>query len=71
MSALWLALMLTPYTISSTIAPRLFLDADDQWQSHQVLSGDEIARLRRMIYGLERAPDDFICRKCVFALAGT
>ena len=36
----------------------------------EVLSGDEIARLRRVIYGLEEAPDDFICRKCVFALAG-
>ena len=36
----------------------------------EVLSGEEIARLRRMIYGLEEAPDEFICRKCVFALAG-
>ncbi len=36
----------------------------------EVLTGEEIARLRRMIYGLEEAPEDFICRKCVFALAG-
>jgi MoaA/NifB/PqqE/SkfB family radical SAM enzyme len=36
----------------------------------EVLSGEEIARLRRMIYGLEEAPEDFICRKCVFALSG-
>jgi hypothetical protein len=37
---------------------------------HEVMTGDEIARLRRMIYGLEEAPEDFICRKCVFALGG-
>jgi MoaA/NifB/PqqE/SkfB family radical SAM enzyme len=37
---------------------------------HEVMTGDEIARLRRMIYGLEGAPEDFICRKCVFALGG-
>jgi MoaA/NifB/PqqE/SkfB family radical SAM enzyme len=37
---------------------------------HEVMSGDEIAHLRRMIYGLEEAPEDFICRKCVFALEG-
>ena len=32
-----------------------------------VLAGPELARLRRWVYGLEEAPDDFICRKCVFA----
>lgn len=37
---------------------------------HEVMTGDEIARLRRMVYGLEEAPKDFICRKCVFALGG-
>ena len=37
---------------------------------HEVMTGDEIARLRRMVYGLEEAPEDFICRKCVFALCG-
>jgi hypothetical protein len=35
----------------------------------EVLSGEEMARLRRMVYGVEEAPEDFICRKCVFALA--
>lgn len=33
----------------------------------QVLESDEVAKLRRMVYGLEDAPDDFICRNCVFA----
>ena len=37
---------------------------------HEVMTGDEIAHLRRMIYGIEEAPEDFICRNCVFALAG-
>ncbi len=35
----------------------------------EVMSGEEMARLRRMTYGLEDAPDEFICRKCVFAIA--
>ena len=35
-----------------------------------VLSGEEMARLRRMIYGVDEAPGDFICRKCIFALSG-
>jgi MoaA/NifB/PqqE/SkfB family radical SAM enzyme len=33
----------------------------------EVLRGDAIARLRRFVYGLEEAPEDFLCRKCVFA----
>lgn len=33
----------------------------------EVLEGDEIARLRRWAYGVAEAPEDFICRKCVFA----
>lgn len=33
-----------------------------------VLRGPEMARMRRMIYGLEEAPANFICRNCVFAL---
>ena len=33
----------------------------------EVLEGDELARLRRWSYGVEEAPADFICRKCVFA----
>jgi len=35
----------------------------------EVLRGPELARMRRMIYGLEDAPDNFICRNCVFALS--
>jgi MoaA/NifB/PqqE/SkfB family radical SAM enzyme len=34
----------------------------------EILRGDELARLRRWSYGLETAPDDFICRRCIFAL---
>jgi hypothetical protein len=34
-----------------------------------VLAGPEAARLRRWTYGLEQAPDDFICRRCIFAVA--
>jgi pyruvate-formate lyase-activating enzyme len=33
-----------------------------------VLEGDDMARIRRWAYGVEEAPDDFICRTCVFAL---
>ena len=35
---------------------------------HDVLTGPELARMRRMAYGLEEAPRDFICRGCAFAL---
>jgi radical SAM protein with 4Fe4S-binding SPASM domain len=34
-----------------------------------VLRGTELARYRRWTYGIEEAPDDFICRNCVFARA--
>ena len=34
----------------------------------EVLSGPEIAKLRRWTYGIEEAPGDFMCRNCVFAL---
>lgn len=34
----------------------------------QVLEGDEMARMRRMAYGVEDSPEDFICRSCVFAI---
>jgi hypothetical protein len=34
----------------------------------EVLEGDAIAQLRRRSYGLDEAPDDFICRHCIFAL---
>lgn len=33
-----------------------------------LLRGDALATLRRWSYGLEAAPDDFICHKCIFAL---
>jgi hypothetical protein len=35
----------------------------------EVLAGPEIATLRRWVYGIEEAPEDFICRNCVFARA--
>jgi MoaA/NifB/PqqE/SkfB family radical SAM enzyme len=34
----------------------------------EVLEGDEMAKMRRWTYGVEEAPDDFICRTCVWAL---
>ena len=34
----------------------------------EVLSGDEMAKLRRWAYGVDDAPDDFICRNCLFAI---
>lgn len=34
----------------------------------EVLEGDDLARIRKWAYGIEEAPDDFICRTCVFAL---
>jgi hypothetical protein len=32
-----------------------------------ILSGPRMAELRRWVYGMEPAPDDFLCRKCVYA----
>ena len=34
----------------------------------EALEGDAFARARRMVYGLEEAPADFICHDCKFAL---
>ncbi|MCB1035321.1 MAG: radical SAM protein, partial [Acidobacteria bacterium] len=34
----------------------------------EVLRSPEFALLRRWVYGLDEAPDDFICRRCLFAL---
>ncbi len=34
----------------------------------EVLGGETMARLRRWTYGLEEAPEDFLCRRCEFAL---
>jgi MoaA/NifB/PqqE/SkfB family radical SAM enzyme len=33
----------------------------------EVLQGDELAKMRRWVYGVEEAPEDFMCRSCVFA----
>ena len=33
----------------------------------EVLTGETMQRLRRWIYGIEEAPEDFMCRDCVFA----
>ncbi|HEX7190092.1 MAG TPA: radical SAM protein [Thermoanaerobaculia bacterium] len=33
-----------------------------------VLTGDQMAKMRRWTYGIEEAPDDFICRTCVWAI---
>jgi MoaA/NifB/PqqE/SkfB family radical SAM enzyme len=33
----------------------------------EVLASDEVAKLRKWVYGIEEAPEDFICRNCVFA----
>jgi pyruvate-formate lyase-activating enzyme len=33
-----------------------------------VLEGEGMSRMRKWAYGVEEAPDDFICRTCVFAL---
>lgn len=34
----------------------------------EILGGDTMARLRKWTYGVEEAPDDFLCRVCEFAL---
>ncbi len=34
----------------------------------EVMGGDRIAQMRRWAYGVEDAPDDFLCRRCEFAL---
>ena len=36
----------------------------------EVLEGPEIAKMRRWVYGLEDAPEDFICRGCIYARTG-
>ncbi len=32
----------------------------------EILVGPELVRLRRLVYGLDEAPEDFLCRKCIF-----
>lgn len=34
----------------------------------EVLSGPKMSLYRRWVYGMEEAPDDFICRRCIYAL---
>lgn len=34
----------------------------------EVLTGPEMRRMRKLVYGLEEAPQDFICRNCAFAI---
>lgn len=34
----------------------------------ELLGGDRMARLRRWTYGVEKAPKDFLCRRCEFAI---
>lgn len=34
----------------------------------EVLTGETIARMRQQAYGIEDSPENFICRRCVFAL---
>jgi len=34
----------------------------------EVLASDAMAKMRRWTYGVEEAPDDFICRTCVWAI---
>ncbi len=38
-----------------------------QQRLDDVLAGPELARLRRWVYGIDDAPDDFICRHCIYA----
>jgi hypothetical protein len=33
-----------------------------------ILSGPRMSMMRRWVYGMEPAPDDFLCRKCIYAL---
>jgi MoaA/NifB/PqqE/SkfB family radical SAM enzyme len=35
---------------------------------HEVLTGPELALMRRWAYGIEEAPKDFLCRNCTFAI---
>jgi sulfatase maturation enzyme AslB (radical SAM superfamily) len=33
-----------------------------------ILSGPRMSLMRRWVYGMEEAPEDFICRQCIYAL---
>lgn len=62
-----------------TATGRAVLCCQDYWEKLQIgdvkrqtvaeiLGGDVIARLRRWVYGVEEAPEDFLCRRCESAL---
>ena len=34
----------------------------------EVLAGPQLAQMRRWAYGIDEAPEDFICRGCVYAI---
>jgi hypothetical protein len=34
-----------------------------------ILRGPRMSLMRRWVYGMEEAPDDFLCRKCIYALS--
>jgi MoaA/NifB/PqqE/SkfB family radical SAM enzyme len=40
----------------------------NQESLHEVLTGPAMALMRRWVYGLEKAPEDFLCYGCTFAL---
>ena len=45
-----------------------FIVGDVNSQSvKEILTGPEFIRIRKWAYGLEEAPEDFICKNCVFA----
>ena len=57
---------------------KVVLCCEDYYENHvigdlnessvrEVLTGHVVAQMRRWVYGLEEAPADFMCRKCVFA----
>ncbi|HJQ37902.1 MAG TPA: radical SAM protein [Thermoanaerobaculia bacterium] len=35
---------------------------------NEILTGPRMSLMRRWVYGMEQAPDDFICRGCIYAL---
>jgi len=65
--------------IHITAAGRVVLccqDYEERWVAgnlhesslEDILASPQFARLRRMVYGLEPAPDDFVCAGCRYAL---
>ncbi len=42
-------------------------DLNDQTLD-EILEGPEMEKMRRRVYGMEEAPEDFICRGCIYAL---